>query len=49
MNYEFAQIGDHYYVVPLRADLHSKEGKTMIWNEVEFHDYRKPGAEPASK
>ncbi|MBZ5602006.1 MAG: hypothetical protein LAO79_06850 [Acidobacteriia bacterium] len=49
VNYEFAQIGDHYYVVPLRADLHSKEGKTMIWNEVEFHDYRKPGAEPASK
>ena len=41
--YEFAQIGDHYYVVPLKADLHAKEGKMLIWNEVEFHDYRKPG------
>jgi len=48
INYEFAKIGDHYYVVPLKADLHSKEGKTMIWNEVEFHDFRKPDA-PAAK
>ncbi len=43
-NYEFAKIGDHYYNVPLKVDLHSKEGKMMIWNEVEFHDYRKPDA-----
>jgi hypothetical protein len=49
LNYEFAKIGDHYFLLPLRADLHSKEGKSMIWNEVEFHDYRKPGAEGSSK
>ena len=49
LNYEFAKVGDHYYVLPLKADLHSKEGKTLIWNEVEFHDYRKPAPESASK
>lgn len=48
LNYEFAKIGDHYYVVPLKADLHSKEGKTLIWNEVEYRDFRKPGPETAS-
>ncbi|HWZ31965.1 MAG TPA: hypothetical protein VNX18_11550 [Bryobacteraceae bacterium] len=48
-NYEFAKIGDHYFVVPLKADLHSKEGKMLVWTEVEYHDYRKPGAETASK
>jgi hypothetical protein len=48
VNYEFAKIGDHYFVVPLKADLHSKEGKMLIWKEIEFHDYRKPGAETAA-
>jgi hypothetical protein len=42
LHYEFAKIGDHYYVVPLKADLHSKEGKTLLWTEVEYRDYRKP-------
>ncbi len=49
VNYEFAKIGDHYYVVPLKADLHSKEGKMLIWNEVEFHDFRPAAAQTASK
>ena len=44
LSYEFSKIGDHYYLLPLRADLHSKEGKTLIWKEVEFHDYSKPDA-----
>lgn len=49
LHYEFAKIGDHYFLVPLKADLHSKEGKAMIWNEVEFHDFRKPTSETAAK
>jgi hypothetical protein len=49
LNYEFAKIGDHYFVVPLKADLHSKEGKMLIWNEVEFHDFAKPPAQTAAK
>ena len=42
LHYEFARLGEHFYVLPLKADLHSKEGKSLIWNEVEFHDFRKP-------
>jgi hypothetical protein len=34
--------------VPFRADVHTKEGKALTWNEVEFHDYRKPGATSAT-
>jgi len=45
LNYEFAKIGDQAYLVPLKADLHSKDGKSMIWNEVEFRDYRKFAAD----
>jgi hypothetical protein len=50
LNYEFAKIGDHYYVLPLKADIHTKEGKigSLTWNEVEYSNYRKPGAETAS-
>ncbi len=44
LHYEFAKLGDHYYLLPFKADLHSKEGKTQIWNEIEFHDFRKPEA-----
>ena len=40
LNYDFAKIGDQMYLVPLKADFHSKEGKSLIWNEVEFRDYR---------
>ena len=42
VNYDFAPLGEHYFLLPLKADLHSKEGKAMIWNEVEFHDFKKP-------
>ncbi len=42
LDFEFAKVGEHYYMLPLKADLHSKEGKSLFWNEVEFHDYSKP-------
>ncbi len=49
LNWDFAKVGDHYYVLPYRADQHYKEAKkTLVWNEVEYRDYRKPGAEPAA-
>jgi hypothetical protein len=41
-NYDFAKIGDHYYLLPLKADMQAREGHTLIWNEFEFRDYRKP-------
>jgi hypothetical protein len=41
-HFDFAKIGDHYYLLPLKADLQSKEAKALLWNEVEFREYRKP-------
>lgn len=41
-NFDYAKIGDHYFLVPLKADIQSREGKVMSWNEFDFHDYRKP-------
>lgn len=41
-NYDFAKIGDHYYLLPLKADSQSREGKSLRWDEFEFRDYRKP-------
>lgn len=42
LHYDFAKIGDHYYLLPLKGDLQSKEGKALYWTEVEFRDYHKP-------
>lgn len=44
LHWEYAKVGDHWYLLPFRAEQHAKEGKTLTWNEVEFRDYRKPGA-----
>lgn len=44
LQYDFAKIGDHYFLLPLKAETQSKEGKTLIWNEVDFRDYRAAGA-----
>lgn len=41
-NYDYSKIGDHYYLLPLKADAQSREGHTLTWNEFEFKDYRKP-------
>ena len=40
--YDFARIGDKIYLLPFKADLHEKQGKTQVWDEVELKDFRKP-------
>ena len=45
LDYDFVDISGHEFVLPLKADLHSREARTQIWNELEFHLYRKFGAE----
>ena len=45
VNYGFTKIGDQEYLLPLKSDLRLKDGKGLIWNEVEFRNYRKFGAE----
>jgi hypothetical protein len=40
--FDFVRIGDKNYLVPVKADLHEKQGKSQVWDEVEFKDFRKP-------
>jgi hypothetical protein len=41
-NYDFIRVGDKIHLLPLKADLRSKDGKAQIWDEVELKDFRKP-------
>jgi len=45
LNYDFTQIATQNYVLPLKADLRSTQGRYQVWNEVEFHLYRVFGAD----
>jgi len=45
VNYDFTDIAGHQYVLPLKTELRSRDTHDMIWNEAEFHLYRKFGAE----
>jgi hypothetical protein len=47
--YDFVKIGDRQFVMPVKSDFHGKDGKSLIWNEVEFRRYRKAGADPADQ
>ncbi len=47
--YDFVKIGDRQFAVPIKSDFHGKDGKSLIWNEVEFRRYRKAGADPADQ
>lgn len=41
LDYDFQKISDREFVLPLKADLHSKAGRILAWNEIEFRLYRK--------
>jgi hypothetical protein len=45
LNYDLTKIADQDFILPLKADLRSREGRFKVWNEVEFHLYRKFGAD----
>jgi hypothetical protein len=49
LSYDFAKIGDQQFAVPVKTDYRASEGKTLVWTEVEFRRYRKPGSDPADK
>lgn len=40
--FDFVRIGDKNYLVPVKGDLHEKQGKSQVWDEVELKDFRKP-------
>jgi hypothetical protein len=45
LNYDVTKIGDQEFLLPLKSDLHSRQGKFLNWNEVEFRLYRRFGTE----
>jgi hypothetical protein len=45
LSYDFAKIGDGEYLLPSAAELKTHSGRFKTWNHVEFHLYRKFGAE----
>lgn len=45
VNYDFTKVGDREFVLPLKTELKSRNGRYLTWNEVEFHLYRKFGAD----
>jgi len=49
LDFDFIKIGDSEHVLPLRAQIRMREGKSLVKNEVEFRLYRKFGAEATIK
>jgi hypothetical protein len=45
VNYDYTDIAGHQYVLPLKTELRSRDSHEMIFNEAEFHLYRKFGAD----
>jgi hypothetical protein len=45
VDYALTKIGDKEYPLPSKANLRLRDVKSLIWDEVEFHHYRKYGAD----
>jgi hypothetical protein len=41
LDYEYTQIGDASYLLPLNFELRSRDGKALIKNDVDYDNYRK--------
>jgi len=50
LNYDYTKIGDNEYVLPLQAELRSRDDRRfLVKNDVEFRLYRKFGADASIK
>jgi hypothetical protein len=47
MDYDFATISGEKFLLPLKADLRFRAATALVWNEIEFHLYRKFTADAA--
>jgi hypothetical protein len=45
LDYDFAEISGHQYMLPLKAEVRMRENKFLLKNDVEFRLYRKFAAE----
>jgi hypothetical protein len=41
LDYEYNQIGDANYLLPLQFELRSREGRLLVKNDVDYDNYRK--------
>jgi hypothetical protein len=41
LDYDFVTISGEKFLLPLKADLRFRGGGALVWNEIEFHLYRK--------
>jgi hypothetical protein len=41
LDYDFVNISGEKFLLPLKADLRFTGGRALVWNEIEFHLYRK--------
>lgn len=47
LDYDVANISGQKYLLPLKADLRFRGAHALVWNEIEFHLYRKFSADAA--
>lgn len=45
LNYDFADIAGQEFLLPLQADIRSREGRYLSWNQASYVSYHKYGAE----
>jgi hypothetical protein len=45
LNYDFTKISGREFLLPLKSEIHSREGKFLVKNEVEFRLYNRFGTE----
>lgn len=45
LNYDITKIADQEFLLPLKSELHSKDGRYLTKNETEFRNYNKYGTE----
>lgn len=41
LRYDIAKIADQEYMLPVKWDMHSRDGRNLVWNWAEFALYRK--------
>jgi len=47
--YDTVRISDQEFILPVKWDMHSRDGRYMVWNSAEFALYRKFGADATIK
>jgi len=45
LDYDFTDISGQEFLLPYHSELHSREGKFLVWNETDFRGYNKYGAD----